>query len=90
MCRNVCSNGSLASLLRNEVFRLPYSAILGLALQIAQGMNYLHSQRPKIVHRDLKVITASLPTPVPHPMLLSPPIASPAFTALRWLPACLH
>ncbi|KAK4538476.1 hypothetical protein CDCA_CDCA18G4501 [Cyanidium caldarium] len=48
---------------------LPWCGIVRLALGVARGMCYLHSQNPVIVHRDLKspnclVFSASSPVPV--------------------------
>ena len=33
---------------------LPVDLRLNLALQVAEGMTYLHNQDPPIIHRDLK------------------------------------
>eukprot|EP00463_Aulacantha_scolymantha_P001173 TRINITY_DN1830_c0_g2_i2.p1 TRINITY_DN1830_c0_g2~~TRINITY_DN1830_c0_g2_i2.p1 ORF type:complete len:81 (-),score=25.19 TRINITY_DN1830_c0_g2_i2:2-244(-) len=35
-------------------FFLTTKRILKFALDVAQGMNYLHQQKPSIIHRDLK------------------------------------
>eukprot|EP00793_Prasinoderma_coloniale_P002993 PRCOL_00006459-RA len=47
------SGGSLFSLLHKTKRPLPRSARLGLAVQVAQGMLYLHSLPQPLVHRDL-------------------------------------
>ena len=50
----LCSLGSLRQLLDDNAQVLPVERRLGLALQIAEGMTYLHNQEPPIIHRDLK------------------------------------
>lgn len=52
----LCSKGSLRSLLFNKQVDLSLKNKLSLCLDIADGMNYLHTRRPPIIHRDLKVI----------------------------------
>ena len=47
------SLGSLRSLLDNPMIRLNSKIIVRIALSIARGMNYLHTQSPAIFHRDL-------------------------------------
>ena len=49
----LCSLGSLRQLLDGERV-LSVQARLSLALQVAEGMTYLHNQDPPIIHRDLK------------------------------------
>ena len=55
-----CSRGSLYDLLQaarqDEALaqQLSWSKRLGLALDAAKGMLYLHSHKPPIIHRDLK------------------------------------
>jgi serine/threonine protein kinase len=46
--------GSLADVLHNRDIRLPLELRLRIALDIASGMDYLHSRRPRVLHRDLK------------------------------------
>ena len=48
------SLGSLRQLLDDPDRELPLSLRLRLALQVAEGMMYLHEQNPPIIHRDLK------------------------------------
>jgi serine/threonine protein kinase len=50
----LCTLGSLRSLLSNRAFPLEFKAKLSLCMDIADGMRYLHSRRPPIIHRDLK------------------------------------
>jgi len=50
----LCSLGSLRQLLDDHTRTLPTVLRLRLALQVAEGMCYLHNQDPPIIHRDLK------------------------------------
>lgn len=50
----LCSLGSLRQLLDEQERILPLGLRLSLALQVAEGMTYLHNQDPPIIHRDLK------------------------------------
>jgi serine/threonine protein kinase len=50
----LCSLGSLRQLLDDNDRVLPASLRLNLAVQVAEGMTYLHNQNPPIIHRDLK------------------------------------
>ena len=50
----LCSLGSLRQLLDDRGRTLLPEERLNLALQVAEGMTYLHSQDPPIIHRDLK------------------------------------
>jgi hypothetical protein len=50
----LCSLGSLRQLLDDNDRVLPVEQRLSLALQVAEGMTYLHNQHPPIIHRDLK------------------------------------
>ena len=46
--------GSLTSVLHNRGISLPLELRVRIALDIASGMDYLHSRRPRVLHRDLK------------------------------------
>lgn len=50
----LCSLGSLRQLLDDNERVLSVDLRLQLALQVAEGMTYLHQQNPSIIHRDLK------------------------------------
>ncbi|RYE98581.1 MAG: protein kinase, partial [Methanobacteriota archaeon] len=49
-----CERGSLSSMLYDSTLPLSVANRLGMALQTAQGMCYLHAAPRKIIHRDLK------------------------------------
>lgn len=50
----LCSLGSLRQLLDDHERNLSTHLRLTLALQVAEGIAYLHNQDPPIIHRDLK------------------------------------
>ena len=50
----LCSLGSLRQLLDDQDRHLGPRTKVSLALQVAEGMTYLHTQDPPIIHRDLK------------------------------------
>jgi serine/threonine protein kinase len=50
----LCSLGSLRQVLDNNEKVLPVELRLSIALQVAEGMTYLHNQDQPIIHRDLK------------------------------------
>jgi len=50
----LCSLGSLRQVLDDRDRALPDDLRVNLALQVAEGMSYLHNQDPAIIHRDLK------------------------------------
>jgi len=48
-----CNGGSLYDLLHVQEEKLPFQQQIVLALGIAEGMEYLHSRKPIIIHRAL-------------------------------------
>ncbi|KAK5576661.1 hypothetical protein RB653_007805 [Dictyostelium firmibasis] len=46
--------GDLAKFIRNTAETFSWGTVLKLAIDIGKGMNFLHSCKPMIVHRDLK------------------------------------
>ena len=50
-----CFGGTLFSLLHEKrSIELSWKQRYTMALDIAKGMNFLHTQEPKLLHRDLK------------------------------------
>ncbi|KAJ7709587.1 hypothetical protein B0H17DRAFT_1324489 [Mycena rosella] len=49
----LCSNGDLFDYVRN-VPAPSLSKVLAIMLDIARGLDYLHSRRPSVIHRDCK------------------------------------
>lgn len=49
-----CAHGSLEDILTDPNHHFNSQQMLRYALEIAQGMNYLHSQPSPLIHRDLK------------------------------------
>ena len=52
--------GSLHHLLHVRRQKMPFGHALNMCIQIADGVAYLHSQTPTIVHRDLKSLNVVL------------------------------
>jgi serine/threonine protein kinase len=48
-----CDGGSLYDLLHKKQIKLSPEKQFEYALAIAEGMEYLHTHKPMIVHRDL-------------------------------------
>jgi serine/threonine protein kinase len=46
--------GSLKDILRDSSVKIDWEMRLKIAIEIAQGMHYLHSLKPIVMHRDLK------------------------------------
>ncbi|GJQ10619.1 hypothetical protein GpartN1_g2410.t1 [Galdieria partita] len=49
-----CEKGSLQRLIYDKQFDLRYTFIMKFSVDAAQGLAYLHSRSPPILHRDLK------------------------------------
>jgi serine/threonine protein kinase len=60
-----CNGGSLFALLHVQRVKLSTEQQIQFALQIAQGMEYLHTRNPMVVHRDLKSPNVLLHNGVP-------------------------
>ena len=54
MVMEYMENGSLYELLRNESCFMGGEIILQIVRDIAQGLRFLHSSKPPILHGDLK------------------------------------
>jgi len=48
------NHGSLSDLLRNETMYIEASTLLNVLWDVAEGMRFLHSAKPKVIHGDLK------------------------------------
>lgn len=59
-----CSGGSLFNYIQNENFVFSVAQKIEIALGVARGMKFLHSQSPSIVHRDLKSLNILIERPV--------------------------
>lgn len=62
-----CSGGNLFSLLHESPVSLSWKQRCKIALDIAKGMNSLHSYKPPILHRDLKSLNLLLVEAVKGP-----------------------
>jgi len=58
------NRGSLRDVLNNSVLanELDWNTKIKMAIDVAQGMNYLHTYNPKIIHRDLKTLNLLVDT----------------------------
>jgi serine/threonine protein kinase len=54
MAIEFAQGGSLMDMLHNKDVDLPYEFALRVANDVARAMVHLHSQRPRVIHRDLK------------------------------------
>jgi hypothetical protein len=61
----LCMRGSLKMLLMDSKQDLPILKRLSIALDIADGMEYLHNRNPPIIHRDLKSHNIFITEPSP-------------------------
>lgn len=50
----LCNRGSLRMVLNDRTVELTWLKKLSLCLDVADGMLYLHTRHPPIIHRDLK------------------------------------
>eukprot|EP01038_Epipyxis_sp_PR26KG_P005697 gene5697-7863_t len=50
----LCNRGSLRMVLNDESVDLPLIKKLSISMDVADGMLYLHTRTPPIIHRDLK------------------------------------
>jgi serine/threonine protein kinase len=48
--------GSLKGVLTNRAFKLDWPQMMKWALQIALGLDYLHTRSPKIIHRGIPLM----------------------------------
>ncbi|TEB15213.1 protein kinase, partial [Perkinsus sp. BL_2016] len=60
----LCRGGSLYELLYTQKFKLTRKQQVKVALDISRALNYLHTQKPPIIHRDCKSLNALLLEPV--------------------------
>ena len=61
----LCVRGSLRLLLNDRKVSIPLIKKISLCLDIADGMLYLHSKRPPLIHRDLKSHNVFVAEPTP-------------------------
>ena len=52
-------HGSLLDLIQNETIALEGENILAILQDISQGVRFLHSAKPQVIHGDLKVSWAN-------------------------------
>lgn len=50
----LCLNGDLFDFIRRDAPTPSFDKILKVMLDIANGLDYLHNCKPKIIHRDMK------------------------------------
>ncbi|KAL3934155.1 MAG: hypothetical protein SGBAC_010067 [Bacillariaceae sp.] len=54
MVMECMNHGSLSDLLRNETMFIETSTLMNVLWDIANGMRFLHSAKPQVIHGDLK------------------------------------
>lgn len=60
-CTEFSENGSLYNLLHDRGVKLPQRRhALNMFMQITEGVEYMHSRNPMMVHRDLKSLNVVL------------------------------
>ena len=60
-----CSRGSLRMLLNDTILDLPLLKKVSICLDVADGMLYLHTRSPPIIHRDIKSHNIFITEPSP-------------------------
>jgi hypothetical protein len=60
-----CSRGSLRMLLNDKSVDLPFLKKISICLDVADGMLYLHTRNPPIIHRDIKSHNLFITEPSP-------------------------
>jgi serine/threonine protein kinase len=60
----LCRGGSLYDLLYTRKFKLCRKQQIKISLDVARAVKYLHSQKPILIHRDLKSLNTLLLEPV--------------------------
>jgi len=74
MLLEFCSLGSLYDYLHNKDKPVNWAVILKLAMDMAQGMQFMHNFQPPLIHRDLKspnVLLNIAQTPAGYPSLVA-------------------
>lgn len=54
MVMEYIDQGSLSDFLRNETLYIEASTLFNVLSDISEGMRFLHSANPQVVHGDLK------------------------------------
>lgn len=62
----LCMRGSLRAILSDEKVKLSLVRKLSICLDVADGMMYLHTRNPPIIHRDLKSQNIFITEPSPN------------------------
>lgn len=62
----LCIRGSLRAILSDEKVKLSLVRKLSICLDVADGMMYLHTRNPPIIHRDLKSQNIFITEPSPN------------------------
>jgi serine/threonine protein kinase len=60
-----CSRGSLRMILNDRALDLPFLKKVSICLDVADGMLYLHTRQPPIIHRDIKSHNIFITEPSP-------------------------
>ena len=62
----LCIRGSLRAILNDSNLEIPMIRRLSICLDVADGMMYLHTRTPPIIHRDLKSQNIFITEPQPN------------------------